>query len=159
MKANYLQQNKQSRVIQSKATITRPVTQKIAWVGCRKLGGIFPMINLGTDHHEIYHQHILFSLNHNLPTGNHNNIGFHKRNQTNLGSLFSEANTNGYKRQFVLSTSTHEDEWLIRSIYQTPVPSTYNVLTSNCQHWVNRVINTYNGIRRNNQVNDISYMP
>lgn len=107
--------------------------------------------------HAIHHRHIVFSQNMTLPTGQNDNIGFHcvDGNLFGQGALFSEPWRNlGYRMHRQISNGqnrnvpgfglVNNDNLLIRAINLNNPPGYYTLWGNNCQHWVERVENTYN---------------
>lgn len=167
MKVNDLQLNKQSRVFQSKPKSSKSLIQKRAWVASRPLGQVasigpltqvqqqnvrFNPLNLPTDqgnidsNHVLHHRHIVFSEPKNLPIGLSDNIGFHCADNRlfGKGELFHEDwKRFGYTPLIMLSNSIEDDNILALSIHRNSVVDNYNILTNNCQHWVEKVRNKY----------------
>ena len=134
-------------------SIANGILQKRAWQATRPLGqvpqvaGLNPMghktdSNLGFRNMKLNHRHIIFDANHNLPTGDRNNIGFHCAGggARGIGKLFSEnVERFGYTNRGEISATHNEDNRLIRAINANQNFGNYNVLTHNCQDWVSRV--------------------
>lgn len=86
---------------------------------------------------KFHHRHILFNRSYKLPiVGTSNNIGYG-------GVLYSEKSLNGYQKNNRLTKNIREDIRLIQSIEKNKNFGDYNLLTNNCQHWVNKVYNDY----------------
>lgn len=107
--------------------------------------------------HAIHHRHIVFDRIKALPTGQNDNIGFHCVNGRLYGNggLFSERWQNmGYRvhrqisdgrnRNIVGHGVVNNDDLLVNAININNPPGYYTLWGNNCQHWVERVENTYN---------------
>lgn len=139
------------------------VLQRKAWSATRPLGQVasygpipqgnnhqhFNPLNANTENHDfgnlsLNHRHIIFSRNYRkLPGGPTDNIGFHSANGGPLGQgvLFSENwKGMGYRERQQLTNNYSQDQRLIAAINQNNPPGPYNILTHNCQDWVDKVI-------------------
>lgn len=103
---------------------------------------------------KFHHRHILFDKSQNLPVvGKSNNIGYG-------GVLYKESSLEGYQKNNLLSKNDiyiekegtgnngskkveKEDQILIWAIDKNQDYGPYNLLTHNCQHWVNDVNKTF----------------
>lgn len=91
---------------------------------------------------KFHHRHILFDKKYNLPVvGTSNNIGYG-------GVLYKESSFDGYSKNNKLTYNDNEDQMLIIAIAQCKEFGQYNLLTNNCQHWVNKVVSKYNYLKR-----------
>ena len=91
---------------------------------------------------KFHHRHILFDKKYNLPVvGESDNIGYG-------GVLYKETSFDGYSKNNKLTDSDNEDRTLIIAISQSKNFGRYNLITNNCQHWVNKVVNTYNQLKK-----------
>ena len=91
---------------------------------------------------KFHHRHILFNKEYKLPVvGTSNNIGYG-------GVLYKESSFDGYSKNNKLTYNDNEDQMLIIAIDQCKEFGQYNLLTNNCQHWVNKVVSKYNYLKR-----------
>lgn len=92
---------------------------------------------------KFHHRHILFDQTHKLPiVGESNNIGYG-------GVLYKETSLDGYIKNNKITECNPDDSLLIRAIEQCKNFGSYNLLTNNCQHWVNKVVYEYNYMKKN----------
>ena len=90
---------------------------------------------------KFHHRHILFNKTYDLPkVGMSNNIGYG-------GVLYKEKSLNGYVKNNNITSNEYEDNILINAIKRCENFGSYNILTNNCQHWVNKVFSTYNKLK------------
>lgn len=139
--------------------------QKMAWTATRPLGQkpqsgpllpnvAFNPLNAETENHSLgnlslNHRHIIFDNNKNLPIGFCDNIGFHCADGRlwGRGELFTEPwQRMGYRIRKIVSNNDGNDRKLVNAINLNRIPGNYNIITNNCQDWVDRVINTYNNL-------------
>lgn len=91
---------------------------------------------------KFHHRHILFDDTHMLPiVGWSNNIGYG-------GILYKESSLDGYVKGQALSYTKRDDINLLLAIYKHEDFGEYNLLTNNCQHWVNKVYKSFKKIKR-----------
>ena len=132
------------------------VIQKMAWIMTRPLGqqeGDYGKDRgLGVGNLRLNHRHIVFSEQQLLPIGgqharfiNTDNIGFHCANGGLMGpgELFTEAGIFGYRVERQVSNNNNDDAALVGAIHQNANPGNYNILTHNCQDWVDAVMRNY----------------
>lgn len=95
--------------------------------------------NKGLGNHRLVHAHIKLDNAYNLPqVGKQNNVGFHDN------SLFNE---NVGKLGYTWRHEFNDEAKLVTAIKANDNPGKYNLLGNNCQHWVERVKNTYNSTK------------
>lgn len=104
---------------------------------------------------KFHHRHILFDKPIDLPVvGNSNNVGYG-------GRLYKETSLNGYVKNNKISIDNlyetnngyrQEDELLKEAITEYQDYGPYNILTHNCQHWVNDVVAKFKNLKDQYQV-------
>lgn len=135
-------------------TNRKTAIQRMAWAATRPLGQQ-PIVeprnrdhydsNLGFGNLKINHRHIIFSDAQLLPTGPNDNIGFHCADGRfrGHGELFSEDwRRFGYTGRSIISNTIDDDVQLVDAIHINNPPGNYNLITHNCQDWVDDVRRT-----------------